>query len=163
MKWKRDMQAGEDGRGQAEQRGEGVTESLNRMKTKAHGEATEEEVRESTEAWATNWQQWVGLEMMHSTNIGQATRCLGVSFNMDLSWREQIKVTRAKFTDMHERISRAKPTAEMAMCCTNAVINAALRFPLQMAAIPVAVLREWDSKDRSVIKKAAFLPRNTCP
>ena len=40
MKWKRDIQAGEDGRDHAEQRGESVTESLNRMKTKAYGEAT---------------------------------------------------------------------------------------------------------------------------
>ena len=146
MKWKKDIQAGEDGREQAEQRRERVTESLNKMKAKAYGEATEEEIKESTEAWATNWQQWVGLEIMHSINIEQATRYLGVFFNMNLSWREQIKVTRAKFTDMHERISRTKPTAEMAIYCTNAVINAALRFPLQVAAIPVTVLREWDEE-----------------
>ena len=38
-----------------------------------------------------------------------------------------------------------------------------VEFPLQVAAIPVAVLRGWDSKNRSVIKRAAFLPRNTCP
>ena len=79
---------------------------------------------------------------MHSTNIEQATRYLGVFFNMNLSWREQIGITRAKFTDLHERINRTKPAAEMATHCTNAVINAALRFPLQVAAIPVTVLRE---------------------
>jgi hypothetical protein len=115
--------------------------------------------------------RWLGLtgqscrflELLHSTNIEQATRYLGVFFNMNLSWREQTKVTRAKFADMHERISRTKPTAEMAIYCTNAVINAALKSPLQVAAIPVTVLREWDSKNRNVIKKAAFLPRNTCP
>jgi hypothetical protein len=84
MKWKRDIQAGEDGRVQAEQRRESVTKALNRMKTKAYGEATEEEVKESTEAWAMNWQQWVGLEIMHSTNIEQATKYLGVFFNMNL-------------------------------------------------------------------------------
>ena len=66
-------------------------------------------------------------------------------------------MTRAKFADMHERISRTNPTAEDAM------VNATLRFPLQVAAIPAAVLREWDSKNKSVIKKAAFLPRNACP
>ena len=57
MKWKRDIQAGEDGRVQAEQRKESVTEALIRMKTKAYGEATEEGVKESTKAWAINWQQ----------------------------------------------------------------------------------------------------------
>ena len=69
----------------------------------------------------------------------------------------------AKFAYMHERISRTKPTAEMVIYCTNAVINAALRFPLQVAVIPVTMVREWDSKNRSVIKKSALLPRNTCP
>ena len=46
---------------------------MNRMKSKAYGEATKEEIRESTEAWTTNWQQWVGLELLRSTNIEQAT------------------------------------------------------------------------------------------
>ena len=31
----------------------------------------------------------------------QATRHLGVFFNMNPSWMEQIKVTRAKFADLH--------------------------------------------------------------
>ena len=82
---------------------------------------------------------------------------------MDLSWREQIQVIRAKFQDMYDRINRTRPTAEMAIYCLNAVVNAALEFPLQVAAIPVTVLREWDSKNRGIVKKAAFLPRNTCP
>ena len=64
---------------------------------------------------------------------------------------------------MHERVHRTKPTTEMAIYCTNAVINAALKFPLQVAAIPVAVVREWDSKNRGVIKRAACLPRSTFP
>ena len=82
---------------------------------------------------------------------------------MDLSRREQIQVIRGKFQDMYDRISRTRPTAEMAIYCLNAVVNAALKFPLQVAAIPVTVLREWDSKNRGIVKKAAFLPKNTCP
>ena len=142
MKWKKGIQAGEGGRDQDEQRKESVTESLNRMKAIAYREPTGEEINESKEAWATNWQQWAGLEIMHSTNTEQATRHLGVFFNMNLFWREQIKVTRAKFADMHERSNRTKPTAEMAIYCTNAVIDAAPRSPLQVVAIPVTVLRE---------------------
>ena len=48
---------------------------------------------------------------------------------------------------MYDRIDRTRPTAEMAIYCLNAVVNAALKFPLQVAAIPDhdAVLREWDS------------------
>ena len=48
MKWKKATQAGEDGNDHAERRKECVTESLNRMKIKAYGEATEEEVKEPT-------------------------------------------------------------------------------------------------------------------
>ena len=82
---------------------------------------------------------------------------------MDLSWREQIRGIRGKFKDMYDRINRTRPTAEMAIYCLNAVVNAALKFPLQVAAIPVTVLREWDSLNRGIVKKAAFLPKNTCP
>ena len=32
-----------------------------------------------------------------------------------------------------------------------------------MAAAPVTVLREWHSKNMGATKKAAFLPRGTCP
>ena len=64
---------------------------------------------------------------------------------------------------MYDRINRTRPTAEMAIYYLNAVVNAALKFPLQVAAISVTVLREWNSKNRGIVKKAAFLPRNTCP
>ena len=47
-KCKKDIHAGEDGRDQAAQRRESVTGSLNRMKLIAHGEETEEEIKEST-------------------------------------------------------------------------------------------------------------------
>ena len=120
MKWKEVMRAGEDGRDKAEEKKEKVVAALNIMKTRTYGGATKEEIRESTEAWVINWQQWIGLELLHSTNIEQATRHLGVFCNMNLSRREQIKVTRAKFVDMHERINRTKPTAEMSIYCTDA-------------------------------------------
>ena len=64
---------------------------------------------------------------------------------------------------MYDRINRTRPTAEMAIYCLNVVVNAALKFLLQVAAIPVTMLREWDSTNRGIVKKAAFLPRNTCP
>ena len=140
-----------------------IARALNMLKGRTYGEATEEEVNRSTECWAEQWQQWVCLEIRHALEIEQATRYLGVFFNMNLSWREQIRAIRRKFQDMCDRINRTCPTAEMAIYCLNAVVNAALRFPLQVAAIPVTVLREWDSKNRVTVKKATFLPRNTCP
>ena len=51
----------------------------------------------------------------------------------------------------------------MAIYCINAVINAALKFPLQVAAIPRILINGWDSKHRGLVKKAAYLPRNTSP
>ena len=41
---------------------------------------------------------------------------------MNLSWREQVQVIRGKFRDMYDRISRIRPTAEMAIYCLNAVV-----------------------------------------
>ena len=81
-------------------------------------------------------------EIRHALDIEQAARYLEVFFNMNLSWREQIQVIRSMFHDMYDRINRTRLTAEMAIYCLNAVVNAALRFPLQVAAIPVTVLRE---------------------
>ena len=51
----------------------------------------------------------------------------------------------------------------MAIYCLNAVVNAALKSPLQVTTIPVIVLREWVSTNRGIVKKVAFLTRNTCP
>ena len=84
---------------------------------------------------------------------------------MYLSWGEQISVLRGKFHDMYEKISRTHPMAEMVVYCFNAVVNAAVQSPLRVAAIRVVALREWDSKNRGIVKRAAFLqlPRNTCP
>ena len=64
---------------------------------------------------------------------------------------------------MYDRINKTRPIAESTIYCLNAVANAAPKFPLQVAAILVTVLRERNSKNRGIVKKAAFLPRNTCP
>jgi ribonuclease HI len=105
----------------------------------------------------------MGLKKAHRTSIDKATRYLGVYFNMGLSWKTQIEVLQAKFEGMYDRISHSKPSADMAVYCINAVINAALKFPLQVAAIPKSTLKVWDSKHARIVKKAAYLPKNTCP
>ena len=53
---------------------------------------------ESTKCWAEQWQQWVCLKIRHTLGIEQATRYLGVFFNMDLSWSGQIQAIRGKFS-----------------------------------------------------------------
>ena len=42
---------------------------------------------------------------------------LGVLFNTELSWREQIQVIRSRFQDMYDRINMTRPIAEMAIYC----------------------------------------------
>ena len=77
--------------------------ALGKLKKDTYGGATEEEISRSTEYWAEQWQQWVCLRIRHTLNIEQATRYLGVFFDMDLSWREQIRVIRGRFQDMYDR------------------------------------------------------------
>ena len=82
---------------------------------------------------------------------------------MDMSWKRQTEILQDKFEELYSKISNTKPTTEMAIYCINAVINAALKFPLQVAAIPRTVIKGWDSKHRGLVKKAGYLPRNTSP
>ena len=163
LEWEREIQNDEEGGQAARDRRDNVAAIINLIKSETYGGATPGEIQESTEDWAGKLQQWIGLRVMHKTNVGEATRYLGVFFNMDLTWRTQIQVLRGKFEELYDRITHTKPTTEMAIYCINAVINAAMKFPLQVAAIPVTVLREWDSKNRGVVKSAGKLPRNTCP
>ena len=161
--WEEEIQSDEEGGQAVKDRRDKVTKIINLIKGETYGGATPREIQESTEDWTGKLQQWIGLRVMHKTNIGKATRYLGVFFNMDLSWKTQIQVLRGKFEDLYDRISHTKPTTEMAIYCINAVINAAMKFPLQVAAVPVTVLREWDSRNRGVVKSAGKLPKNTCP
>ena len=46
----------------------------------------------------------------------------------------------------------------MAIYCINAVINTALKFPLQVANIPASVLAQWDSQNRGIVREAGSLP-----
>ena len=82
---------------------------------------------------------------------------------MDMSWKRQTNILQDKFEDLHNRISNIKPTTEMTIYYINAVINAALKFLLQVAAIPRTVIKGWDCKHRGLVKKAAYLLRNTSP
>ena len=88
---------------------------INLIKSEAYGGATPGEIQESTEDWEGKLHQWTGLGAMHKTNVGNATRYLGVCFNMDLTWRTQIQVLRGKFEESFDRISHTKPTTEMAI------------------------------------------------
>jgi ribonuclease HI len=160
--WEDELQ-GEDDPAEISKHKRAVVRALTRVKKSTYGETGEQEIIESTESWAEEWQQWTSLKLRHQLSVEQATRYLGVFFNMDLSWRGQRQVLESKFRDLYDRIARTRPTTEMAVYCLNAVVNAALKFPLQVAAMPATLLREWDSKHRGIVKRAAFLPRSTSP
>ena len=140
-----------------------LTKSIDKVKGIIYLGRDMDIIKGETTEWLFSWNEWVTLLEAHKTHTERATRYLGVYFNMDKSWRAQQKVLTEKFEGLYERISQTKPTTEMAVYCINAVINAALKFPLQVAKMPVALLREWDRKHLSIVKEAGKLPRNTSP
>ena len=163
LKWEREILNTVRSESKVKEARDIATNMINSQKAKAYGQASEHEIEESTEEWKREWQQWTYLIAAHNTHIQQATRYLGVHFNMDMSWKRQTEILQDKFEELYSRISNTKPTTEMAIYCINAVINAALKFPLQVAAIPRTVIKGWDSKHRGLVKKAGYLPRNTSP
>ena len=58
---------------------------------------------------------------------------------------------------MNDRISRSCPTREQAIYRINATINAALKFPLQLAWVPASTLEAWDKMTRRVVKSMGYL------
>ena len=82
--WKNEIKRSEDPVKEAEHLRSAVA-ALNTSKRGTYGVATEEEVTGSTECWAEQWQQWTCLKTRHALNMEQATRYLGMFFNMDLS------------------------------------------------------------------------------
>ncbi len=58
------------------------------------------------------------------------TRHLGIHFKLDLKWAKQRQKLANKFKGLHDRITSTKSTQEQAVYCANAVINAAMRYPL---------------------------------
>ena len=76
--WETVIKQDQDGGGLSGVEKERVVGAITAAKRRAYGGATQEAVERSTEHWAGQWQQWVGLECMHATFIEQATRYLGV-------------------------------------------------------------------------------------
>ena len=142
---------------------EELMSDIDRLKETIYEGENMNAIRKETRDWMQPWNEWITLLKAHETYIEQATRYLGVHFNMDRSWTKQRKVLTDKFQDLYDRINRTSPTTEMAVYCINAVINAALKFPLQVAKVPVTLLREWDRKHINIVKKAAKLSKNFSP
>ena len=115
-------------------------------------EATQE-AEEAVTEWKATTRRAIALNKRN-----KAMRYLGVWFEGDGKWRKQRQLLEAKFKDLNDRISRSSPTREQAIYCINATINTALKFPLQIAHVPKAVLEEWDRRNRQTVRKAGYLP-----
>jgi ribonuclease HI/exonuclease III len=134
-----------------------LVKTVTEIRERVYG-AGEGEMREATQRWATNLGKAMTLNGAMRTGEGQATRYLGVMYELNTSWRTQRAVLNKKFRAMQEGIGASRPTKEQAIYCVNAVINAAMRYPLQVAHMPKSQLRAWDAANRAVVRKAGSLP-----
>ena len=93
------------------------------------------------------------------TGNGETMRYLGVHFQAEPGWQAQRAILEKKFAKLKDTISRSCPTREQAIYCVNAVINATMKFPLQVASIPRTTLERWDTANRETIRAAGKLPK----
>ena len=138
--------------------GEWVMRAVTETKRTLYGEPEEGRWEQSTKEWMHAWREAIELEEEVGEGEGQATRYLGVWFELNLKWKRQREILENKFKGLKQDIGRSNPTREQAIYCVNAVINAAIKYPLQVAHIPASTLRTWDSRNRATIRKAGFLP-----
>ena len=120
-----------------------------------HEEATSE-AAEILEQWEGDREQ---LKPYEGAGEGETMRYLGVHFQPKAGWGAQRRILEAKFRDLTESILSSSPNREQAIYCVNAVINATLKFPLQVAGIPMSTLERWDTANRAIIRKAGKLPK----
>jgi ribonuclease HI len=116
-------------------------------------------IMNDTAQWAEEMHNALETNKGHWGGKGKASRYLGVWFEMDHRWRTQRKILQNKFKDLNDRINKSKPNREQATYCVNAVINAAMKFPLQVAHIPKTTLKQWDAKNRETVRKAGYIPK----
>jgi ribonuclease HI len=132
---------------------------INEQKLKIYQQGDEQCMRETTTEWAGDMDKALAIVRGHRGGKGKATRYLGVMFELSPGWNTQKKVLESKFKDLNTRINSSKPNREQAVYCVNAVINAAIKYPLQVAHIPNTTLRRWDSANREVVRRAGCIPK----
>ena len=142
--------------GRAETRKQAAKAAVNAMKIRVYGKVNREGIKE----WAEEMEVAIKESNEYTTGKGKATRYLGVMFEVEMGWKKQKEVLEVKFKDAQRRICSTRPTKEQAIYLVNAVINAAMKYPLQVAQIPRATLRRWDSANRTVVRRAGALPKS---
>ena len=137
---------------------ERVVDIIESIKNNIYAVTDPEDHMQETQEWANAIEKLMIKSTEVDSGRGSATRYLGVMFEMNTKWKVQREVLKKKFKDLNERINTSKPNREQATYCVNAVINAAMRFPLQVAHMPGSVLRAWDAANRKTIRNAGKLP-----
>ena len=131
-------------------------EKVNATKIRVYGVGDRTGVTE----WAKKLEEAMRESNEYTTGKGRATKYLGVMYEVEMGWKKQREILQAKFKGEQKRIGSSKPTKDQAIYCVNAVINAAMKYPLQVAHIPTSILRQWDSANRTVIRRAGALPKS---
>ena len=144
---------------EAQMQKERTIEKVNQTKATIYGELTRQEWERGTREWARDMTKALDDQRTQRGGEGKATKYLGVRFELNLKWKVQREALERKFRDMQTRIGSSKPNREQAIYCVNAVINAAIKYPLQVASIPKSTLHRWDTANRGVVRRAGALPR----
>jgi hypothetical protein len=143
-----------------------IIQLVNKIKESAYPGASKSEVETTTREWLESWELNTRYIIKNTHDPTHAVRYLGVFFSLDLEhtsatnagWMTQRKILTAKFEDSNRRISRSCPTRHQTVYCINAVINAQLKYPLQVANVPDSVLDKWDAAHCRLVCKAGKLP-----
>jgi len=151
---------------QLEKDREQIIMEINKAKRRIYVEATDEEIDQATNTWWSKWDQCTSYIVQNTYDPDKSMRYLGVFYTLDLEnakgrntgWKAQRKVLQNKFVDLNSRINRSNPTRHQTIYCINAVINAALKFPMQVANVPESTLNRWDTANRKLVCKAGKLP-----
>ena len=132
---------------------------INMIKKEVYVKSEITDIMKDTRKWAEDIKRALNELKELKGGKGKSSRYLGVWYEMDHKWRNQRRILQNRFRDMNEKINKSNPNREQAIYCVNAVINAAIKFPLQVAHIPRTVLESWDAKNRETVRKAGAIPK----
>ena len=83
---------------------------------------------------------------------------LGVWLNVEQGWSRQRSKMEALHNEMMRQMHRTRATTDMTRYAINCKVIPTMLYALQVAAMPEALIRQWDSRHRRVLAKAAKLP-----
>jgi hypothetical protein len=89
---------------------------------------------------------------------GRVFKYLGVHFEACVGWQAQARELQAKHDDLVARLKYSAMSIEQATYAINAKIVPAMMYTMQVANMSKSLLRKWDKKHVSIVRKAGNLP-----